>query len=227
MSELDWGFPIQAPSADIKRNYRVKLPLHCPPSNTPRTDLVHARLYVLSSTRAGSGGSSLGNPWAWTSQPECRMSSLVKLALGDSLGQMVCCVSSQTDGKIPGISKPGKLSRDDYQRHLRALEERKKRDEDLAQKKAERAAMRTHLRQKYQLHQNEKDTQQLRAVNGRVNLPVELAAIVHVGGRPENMPSLRRGLPGLPDTKLTELTNTAQATVNHLRQTTQRQCALM
>ncbi|XP_078390220.1 complexin-3-like [Cetorhinus maximus] len=156
------------------------------------------------------------------------MSSLVKLAFGDSVGQLVCCVSPPSDGKTAGASKAGKLSRKDYRRHLQALEEeKKKRDEDFARKKVERAAMRSHLRQKYQLGQNETDTRQLKAVKGRVDLPEDLAAIVNVGRTAGTAPRLLGAFPGLPETNLTELTNTAQAAINQLRQTTERQCALM
>uniref|UniRef100_UPI00398F26F5 complexin-3-like n=1 Tax=Pristiophorus japonicus TaxID=55135 RepID=UPI00398F26F5 len=156
------------------------------------------------------------------------MSWLAKTVLGDSTGRWVCCVSTPPDAKTPAIGQPAKLSRKACQRRLRELEEeKKKRDEDFAQKKAERAAMRSHLREKYQLRQNEKDTQRLKMVSGRVELPPELATIAKVGRRPENGQSLLGELPALPDINLTELGQTARATFSQLQQTTHRQCPLM
>ncbi|GCC40119.1 hypothetical protein chiPu_0024365, partial [Chiloscyllium punctatum] len=82
------------------------------------------------------------------------MNSLLKEVFGDSLEQLLCCVSAQADRKSPGISHRGRRSREDYLGQLRALEEeKKKRDADFAQRQAERAAMRIHLREKYQLQQ--------------------------------------------------------------------------
>ncbi|XP_051576208.1 complexin-4-like [Myxocyprinus asiaticus] len=60
--------------------------------------------------------------------------------------------------------------------------ERKLREAMNAQKNAERAKMRAHFRRKYQLTKNAKDTEQLRAVRGKVSLPRELAQMV----RPES-----------------------------------------
>lgn len=55
---------------------------------------------------------------------------------------------------------------------------RKVREALNAQKNAERAAMRTHFRRKYQLSKNVKDTERVRSVGGEVNLPRELAKMV-------------------------------------------------
>ncbi|XP_038643112.1 complexin-3-like [Scyliorhinus canicula] len=156
------------------------------------------------------------------------MNALVKRAFGDSTGQLLCCLTPEADGKGTGFGNAGIFSRDDYQRHLQALEEdRKKRDEEFARRKADRAAMRTCLRAKYQLGQNEKDNQQLRAVGGAAGVPVGLAAIVNVGRRPEGASWFLPEFPSLPDANLAQLPNTAQSAINQLRQTTERQCMLM
>ncbi|KAL8184493.1 UNVERIFIED_CONTAM: hypothetical protein K2H54_018350 [Gekko kuhli] len=56
--------------------------------------------------------------------------------------------------------------------------DRNKRDADFAQRKAERAAMRAHLREKYQLPKSRTDKKQMEAVGGKVTVPQDLLAIV-------------------------------------------------
>ncbi|XP_075632421.1 complexin-3-like [Balearica regulorum gibbericeps] len=65
---------------------------------------------------------------------------------------------------------------EEYQRQL--LEEKIERDKAFAQRKAERATVRMHLRDKYHLAQDERDDAQLHVVGGTVELPQELAAMV-------------------------------------------------
>ncbi|NXT23778.1 CPLX3 protein, partial [Syrrhaptes paradoxus] len=66
---------------------------------------------------------------------------------------------------------------EEYQRQL--LEEKIERDKAFAQRKAERATVRMHLRDKYHLAQDERDDAQLHVAGGTVELPQELAAMVH------------------------------------------------
>ncbi|NXL00647.1 CPLX3 protein, partial [Mesembrinibis cayennensis] len=66
---------------------------------------------------------------------------------------------------------------EEYQRQL--LEEKIERDKAFAQRKAERATVRMHLRDKYHLAQDERDDAQLHVAGGVVELPQELAAMVH------------------------------------------------
>ncbi|NXN68340.1 CPLX3 protein, partial [Himantopus himantopus] len=65
---------------------------------------------------------------------------------------------------------------EEYQRQL--LEEKIERDKAFAQRKAERATVRMHLRDKYHLAQDERDDAQLHVAGGAVELPQELAAMV-------------------------------------------------
>ncbi|NWH58752.1 CPLX3 protein, partial [Geococcyx californianus] len=66
---------------------------------------------------------------------------------------------------------------EEYQRQL--LEEKIERDKAFVQRKAERATVRMHLRDKYHLAQDERDDAQLHVAGGAVELPQELAAMVH------------------------------------------------
>ncbi|NXY49845.1 CPLX3 protein, partial [Ceuthmochares aereus] len=71
----------------------------------------------------------------------------------------------------------GREEFEEYQRQL--LEEKIERDKAFVQKKAERATVRMHLRDKYHLAQDERDDAQLHVAGGAVELPQELAAMVH------------------------------------------------
>ncbi|XP_024122890.1 complexin-3 [Oryzias melastigma] len=57
--------------------------------------------------------------------------------------------------------------------------ERKQREAMIAQKNAERAAMRSHFRRKYQLPESPKDRNHLRSAGGKVSLPKELSKMIH------------------------------------------------
>ncbi|KAM9265322.1 complexin-3-like [Morus bassanus] len=72
---------------------------------------------------------------------------------------------------------------EEYQRQL--LEEKIERDKAFAQRKAERATVRMHLRDKYRLAQDERDDAQLHVAGGAVELPQELATMVHSEGKEE------------------------------------------
>ncbi|CAM9779783.1 unnamed protein product [Bubo scandiacus] len=73
------------------------------------------------------------------------------------------------DGKVATL--PNGMAREEF--------EEIERDKAFAQKKAERATLRMHMRDKYCLPQDERDDAQLHVAGGTVELPQELAAMVH------------------------------------------------
>ncbi|KAM6236118.1 complexin-3-like [Porphyrio hochstetteri] len=81
------------------------------------------------------------------------------------------------DGKATVL--PNGMAREEFEEYQRQLlEEKIERDKAFAQKKAERATVRMHLRDKYHLAQDERDDAQLHVAGGAVELPQELAAMV-------------------------------------------------
>ncbi|XP_051496006.1 complexin-3-like [Apus apus] len=81
------------------------------------------------------------------------------------------------DGKEAAL--PGGMAREEFEEYQRQLlEEKIERDKAFAQKKAERATVRMHLRDKYHLPQDERDDAQLHVAGGAVELPQELVAMV-------------------------------------------------
>ncbi|KYO27790.1 dual specificity protein kinase CLK2 isoform C [Alligator mississippiensis] len=90
------------------------------------------------------------------------MESAVKSAFGVPVKQLFSCISA--DRKDKDFQTRGGFTKGPEEHHNRkAQEEKSERDAFYAQKKAERAAMRTQLREKYQLPENKADTRQLRA----------------------------------------------------------------
>ncbi|XP_042650736.1 complexin-3-like [Tyto alba] len=81
------------------------------------------------------------------------------------------------DGKAATL--PNGMSREEFEEYQRQLlEEKIERDKAFAQRKAERATLRMHLRDKYHLAQDERDDAQLHVAGGSVELPQDLAAMV-------------------------------------------------
>ncbi|XP_069551962.1 complexin-4-like [Brachyistius frenatus] len=64
--------------------------------------------------------------------------------------------------------------------------ERQLREAMNTQKNAERAAMRTHFRKKYQLSESLTDTNHLRSVGSKVSLPHKLSTIIHPETKPKD-----------------------------------------
>ncbi|XP_067168920.1 complexin-3-like [Apteryx mantelli] len=81
------------------------------------------------------------------------------------------------DGKEATL--PNGMAREEFEEYQRQLlEEKIERDKAFAHRKAERATVRMHLRDKYHLAQDERDSAQLHVAGGSVELPEELAAMV-------------------------------------------------
>ncbi|XP_005060029.1 PREDICTED: complexin-3-like [Ficedula albicollis] len=75
---------------------------------------------------------------------------------------------------------PNGMAREEFEEYQRQLLEAKiERDKMFAQRKAERATVRMHLRDKYHLAQDERDDAQVHVAGGAVELPQDLAAMVH------------------------------------------------
>ncbi|XP_010220078.1 PREDICTED: complexin-3-like [Tinamus guttatus] len=84
---------------------------------------------------------------------------------------------SPKDGKAAAL--PNGMAREEFEEYQRQLlEEKIERDKAFAHRKAERATVRMHLRDKYHLAQDERDDAQVHVACGSVELPEELATMV-------------------------------------------------
>ncbi|XP_025068419.1 complexin-3-like [Alligator sinensis] len=105
------------------------------------------------------------------------MESAVKSAFGVPVKQLFSCISA--DRKDKDFQTRGGFTKGPGEhRNPKAQEEKSERDAFYAQKKAERAAMRTQLREKYQLPENKADTRQLRAAGAKMPAGQALVAAV-------------------------------------------------
>ncbi|XP_009562398.1 complexin-3-like [Cuculus canorus] len=129
------------------------------------------------------------------------------------------------DGKV--ATPPNGLGREEFEEYQRQLlEEKIERDKAFAQKKAERATVRMHLRDKYHLPQDERDDAQLHVAGGTVELPQELAAMVQSEEQEEEEDDgvgAFAFLTKMQDVDLPALRDRALGTVDEVKE----KCALM
>ncbi|XP_042294858.1 complexin-3-like isoform X2 [Sceloporus undulatus] len=103
------------------------------------------------------------------------MESVVKSAFAAPAKQLMCCISADfPKEKDPGT--PRYFSRD--RKPQMSQKQQNKREAAFVQRKAERASMRAHLREKYHLPKNRTDKKQLEMAGGKTKLPQDLLVIV-------------------------------------------------
>ncbi|XP_060614120.1 complexin-3-like [Anolis sagrei] len=101
------------------------------------------------------------------------MGSTVKF--GAPAKQLLCCISKD----VPRERETDAPKYFSCNRTFQGSQKQQtKRESAFAQRKAERASMRAHLREKYQLPKNRTDRKQLEAAGGKTKLPQDLLAIV-------------------------------------------------
>ncbi|KAG5270417.1 hypothetical protein AALO_G00192370 [Alosa alosa] len=123
------------------------------------------------------------------------------------------------------LVKQMKKEFEQYQQQLQ--EEKEEREADVAQKKAERATVRTHFRDKYRLPKNELDAEQIQAARDDVELPEELAKMIAEDNQEEAQKSSVLGqLSSIQNVDMDHLKNKAQATLEDLKNNAEK-CALM
>ncbi|XP_074209990.1 protein ERGIC-53-like isoform X7 [Camelus bactrianus] len=111
---------------------------------------------------------------------------------------------------------------------LQDLQEmRMERDAQFTQRKAERATLRSHFRDKYRLPKNETDESQIQMAGGDVELPRELAKMIEEDTEEEEeRASVLGQLASLPGLDLGSLKDKAQTTLGDLKQSAEK-CHIM
>ncbi|CAL8382939.1 unnamed protein product [Arctogadus glacialis] len=105
-----------------------------------------------------------------------------------------------------------------------ALQER---EANFAQKKAERATVRSHFRDKYRLPKNELDETQIQQAGDDVELPTELAKMIAQDNQEEESKTSVLGqLTSIQNVDMDQLKDKAQATLEDLKKQTEN-CSLM
>ncbi|XP_012583962.1 PREDICTED: complexin-3 isoform X2 [Condylura cristata] len=102
---------------------------------------------------------------------------------------------------------------------------RMERDAQFTQRKAERATLRSHFRDKYRLPKSETDERQIQMAGGDMELPRELAKMI-TEDTEEERASVLGQLASLPGLDLGSLKDKAQNTLGDLKQSAEN-CRLM
>ncbi|XP_027713580.1 complexin-3 [Vombatus ursinus] len=120
------------------------------------------------------------------------------------------------------------MTREEYEEYQKQLvEEKMERDAQFTQRKAERATLRSHFRDKYRLPKNETDDNQIQMAGGDVELPKELAKMIEEDNEEEEEKASVIGqLASIPNLDLSSIKDKAQATLGELKQSAEK-CHIM
>ncbi|KAM9586147.1 complexin-3 [Trichechus inunguis] len=156
------------------------------------------------------------------------MAFMVKTMVGGQLKNLTGSLGSgedKGDGEKAAAEAQG-MSKEEYEEYQKQLvEEKMERDAQFAQRKAERATLRSHFRDKYRLPKNETDESQIQMAGGDVELPRELAKMIEEDTEEEKASVLGQ-LGSLPGLDLGSLKDKAQTTLGDLKQSAEK-CYIM
>ncbi|XP_063770057.1 complexin-4 [Pseudophryne corroboree] len=121
------------------------------------------------------------------------------------------------------------MTREEYEEYQRQLvEEQMERDAKFAQKKAERATLRVHLREKYRLPQSEKDDNQIQMAGDDVELPEDLQKmVVEDQDEEEEKNSIMGHFQNIQNMDIDTIKEKATTTFTEIKQAAEDKCQLM
>ncbi|CAN0320459.1 unnamed protein product [Lampetra fluviatilis] len=124
------------------------------------------------------------------------------------------------------------MTRDEFEEYRKQLlEEKMERDAHFTQKKAERATVRTHFREKYRLPKSEQDAAKVQLAGGAVELPPDLAKMVRSEQQQQEQQQQQVEeaslLNSLPIPGVESLREKAQETLHGVRQAAEQKCSVM
>ncbi|XP_007906184.1 complexin-4c [Callorhinchus milii] len=132
---------------------------------------------------------------------------------------------TETGDGTPTPASTG-MTREEFEEYQRQLvEEKMERDNSFAQKKAERATLRVHMREKYRLPQSEKDENHIQMVGGDVDLPEDLAKMVEADEEEEEANDSFLG--SIQNMDFDMFKNKAQDTFIEIKQSAEEKCSVM
>ncbi|XP_062926232.1 complexin-3-like [Mobula hypostoma] len=157
------------------------------------------------------------------------MAFMVKTMVGGQLKNLTGGLGGEEkgDGEKSDAAAQG-MTREEFEEYQRQLlDEKMERDASFAQKKAERATMRTHLRDKYKLPKSEIDESQIQLAGGEVELPKELAKMIEQDNEEEaEKDSLMGQLSNIQNLDIDSLKDKAQATLEDFKHTAEKCCVM-
>ncbi|OPJ71371.1 complexin-4 [Patagioenas fasciata monilis] len=121
------------------------------------------------------------------------------------------------------------MTREEYEEYQKQMvEEKMERDAAFAQKKAERACLRVHLREKYRLPKSELDENQIQMAGDDVGLPEDLQKMVAEDQvEEEDKDSILGQLQNIQNMDMDAIKEKAQATFTEMKQAAEQKCAVM
>ncbi|KAK7913524.1 hypothetical protein WMY93_013735 [Mugilogobius chulae] len=156
------------------------------------------------------------------------MAFMVKHVVGGQLKNLTGGLTEEkTEAEKTDAAAHG-MTPEEFEQYQQQLEEEKKeREAHFAQKKAERATVRTHFREKYKLPKNENDETQIQQAGDDIELPQELAKMIAEDNQEEtHKQSVLGQLSNIQNVDIDQLKDKAQATLEDLKKQTEN-CSLM
>ncbi|CAI5787736.1 complexincomplexin-4 [Podarcis lilfordi] len=121
------------------------------------------------------------------------------------------------------------MTREEYEEYQKqVIEEKMERDAAFATKKAERAVLRVHLREKYRLPKSELDENQIQMAGDDVGLPEDLQKMVAEDQvEEEDKDSILGQLQNIQNMDMDQIKEKAQATFTDIKQAAGEKCSVM
>ncbi|NXG50561.1 CPLX4 protein, partial [Psilopogon haemacephalus] len=121
------------------------------------------------------------------------------------------------------------MTREEYEEYQKQMvEEKMERDAAFAHKKAERACLRVHLREKYRLPKSELDENQIQMAGDDVGLPEDLQKMVAEDQvEEEDKDSILGQLQNIQNMDMDTIKEKAQATFTEMKQAAEQKCCVM
>ncbi|KAF7471542.1 complexin-4 [Marmota monax] len=160
------------------------------------------------------------------------MAFMVKSMISSQVKNLGFGGGSEEQKEEGGASDPAAahgMTREEYEEYQKqVIEEKMERDAAFTQKKAERACLRVHLREKYRLPKSEMDENQIQMAGKDVDLPEDLRKMVNEDQEEEeDKDSVLGQLQNLQNMDLDTIKEKAQATFMEIKQSAEQKCSMM
>ncbi|XP_056596532.1 complexin-3a [Triplophysa dalaica] len=156
------------------------------------------------------------------------MSFMLKHMIGGQLKDLTGGLGEEKpEGEKSEASGKG-MTQEEFEQYQQQLaEEKMERDASFAQKKAERATVRSHFREKYRLPKSELDETQIQAAGDDVELPTELAKMIAEDNQEEeSRQSVLGHLTNIQNVDMDQIKEKAQSTLEELKHSAEK-CEVM
>ncbi|MEE6457935.1 hypothetical protein FKM82_000109 [Ascaphus truei] len=157
------------------------------------------------------------------------MSFLLKSMVSSQIKGFGSSEEKKDDGEASSPAAAQGMTREEYEEYQRqVVEEQMERDAQFTQKKAERASLRVHLREKYRLPQSEKDDNQIQMAGDDVELPVDLQKMVAEDrDEEEERDSIFGHIQNIQNMNMDTIKEKATATFTEIKQAAEDKCSVM